>query len=234
MYPGGKGGMGVAQRIISLMPPHRTYIEPFLGDAAVMRAKRPAAMNIGLDLDPAAPGLAWLAARRAEESIQACYWSKSGDGIQYLENRRFGIDDLVYCDPPYLMETRRGGRLYRCEMNAIDHRRLLRVLLSLPCMVMISGYFSKMYAEDLKGWGKVSYGAMTRGGRMATEWLWFNFPPPGELHDYRYVGQNFRERERIARKKRRWVERLRKMPALERETLLAAILEFGSSIKGEK
>ncbi|MCZ4283118.1 hypothetical protein O4H49_20200 [Kiloniella laminariae] len=29
-YPGGKGGAGVYQKIINIMPPHKTYIEGFL------------------------------------------------------------------------------------------------------------------------------------------------------------------------------------------------------------
>ena len=53
-YPGGKNGSGVYQTIINLMPPHEVYIEPFLGAGAVMRLKRPAARNIGIDLDPEA------------------------------------------------------------------------------------------------------------------------------------------------------------------------------------
>jgi hypothetical protein len=53
-YPGGKAGDGVYQRLINLMPPHRVYIEPFLGGGAIMRLKRPAELNIGVDLvDPA-------------------------------------------------------------------------------------------------------------------------------------------------------------------------------------
>ena len=52
-YPGGKSGAGVFQTIINLMPPHDVYVEPFLGGAAVMRMKRPASLNIGIDLvDP--------------------------------------------------------------------------------------------------------------------------------------------------------------------------------------
>ena len=39
------------------------------------------------------------------------------------------------------------------------------------------------------------------------------------------LGENFRERERINRKKRRWVRRLKAMPQLGRQALLAAIRE---------
>ncbi|MGJ8626091.1 MAG: hypothetical protein ACSHXB_03935 [Sulfitobacter sp.] len=39
-YPGGKNGGGAYQRIINHMPPHRFYIEPFLGSGAVLRNKR--------------------------------------------------------------------------------------------------------------------------------------------------------------------------------------------------
>lgn len=58
MYPGGKNGAGVYQRIINLMPPHEVYIEPFLGSGAVLAHKRPALVNIGIDLDQAALDLA--------------------------------------------------------------------------------------------------------------------------------------------------------------------------------
>jgi hypothetical protein len=50
-YPGGKGGAGVYQTIINGMPCHEVYVEPFLGGGAVMAAKRPACLNIGVDLD---------------------------------------------------------------------------------------------------------------------------------------------------------------------------------------
>jgi DNA adenine methylase len=39
------------------------------------------------------------------------------------------------------------------------------------------------------------------------------------------LGDNYRERERIKRKKMRWVNRLRKMDLLERRAILAAIDE---------
>jgi len=58
-YPGGKNGSGVYQKIINQMPPHKIYVEPFLGGGAVMRYKRPAGTNIGIDKDPEAINL-WV------------------------------------------------------------------------------------------------------------------------------------------------------------------------------
>ena len=50
-YYGGKTGM--APRIVSLLPPHRVYMEPFLGSGAVLFAKQPSAHEIVNDLDDA-------------------------------------------------------------------------------------------------------------------------------------------------------------------------------------
>ena len=298
-YPGGKAGAGVSQRIINLMPPHETYIEPFLGDAAVMRVKRPAKLNIGLDLDPESPGLAWLAAVEAAciggsgvvgsseerrrlssvaargsagsigkpdagglgdlESAKAArrpgvssglassadaagngdaadsllpsrrYRGGCLDGIEFLRVYPFTGKELVYCDPPYLMSTRSGRRLYKHEMTDVDHRRLLRVVMALPCMVMLSGYWSELYGEALCDWSLIHFESMTRGGHTATEYLWFNFPTPSVLHDDQFLGEGFRERERLKRIKVRWVARLKKMPLLDRQALLSAIASIDNS-----
>src|SRR5207245_2930694 len=48
-YYGGKSGM--ASWIASLLPPHRTYMEPFFGSGAVLFCKRPAVHEIVNDLD---------------------------------------------------------------------------------------------------------------------------------------------------------------------------------------
>ena len=47
----------------------------------------------------------------------------------------------------------------------------------------------------------VRHQAMARGVRLATEWLWCNFPPPVALHDYWHLGASYRERGRIKRLK---------------------------------
>jgi hypothetical protein len=50
-----------------------------------------------------------------------------------------------------------------------------------------------------------------------------NYPEPAEPHDYRYVGGNKRQRERVARKVRTWSAGLRRLPALERQAIVSAI-----------
>jgi DNA adenine methylase len=230
-YPGGKNGSGVYQRIICLMPPHQVYIEPFLGGGAVMRHKRPAAVNIGVDLVATAVS-AVSAELTPASSAAAVFHFAIGDGIEFLRTYPFIGRELVYCDPPYMLETRSGRRAYRHDMDEVDHSRLMRVLKRLECKVMISGYWSQWYGKVLAEWSHVSYQTMTRGGYQKTEWLWFNFPPPTELHDYRYLGEGYRERERITRKKARWRAKLVKMPKLERQALLAAIADT-ATLDGE-
>ena len=90
-----------------------------------------------------------------------------------------------------------------------------------------------MYASALKDWNSLDFKATTRG-RVATEWLWFNYETPTALHDYSFLGVGFRERERIKRKKQRWTARLRKLAPLERQALLSVIEAewFGSTIAG--
>jgi DNA adenine methylase len=224
VYPGGKNGSGVYQTIINLMPPHEVYIEPFLGSGAILRMKRPALRNVGIDRDPDALRQ-FEALTAGHDDAAGSTTVINGDAFAFLNTYRFTGHELVYCDPPYLHDTRGRHDLYRHELNQADHVRLLEIIQTLPCMVMISGYWSNLYADALKDWNSAHFQAMTRGGRMATEWLWYNYPEPIALHDYRFLGENFRERERIKRKKQRWTDRLQAMPILERRALLAAIGE---------
>lgn len=53
-----------------------------------------------------------------------------------------------------------------------------------------------------------------------------NYPRPVRLHEYTYLGDGFRERERIKRKAARWAARLRGMSPLERQAILAALEDF--------
>jgi DNA adenine methylase len=226
-YPGGKNRSGVYQRLINLMPPHQTYIEAFLGSGAVMRNKKPADQNIGIELDALA-----LVAWKGDEipNLKLVH----GNALKILASSKIKIGDrtLIYCDPPYPSSVRLQARpIYRCEMmNDSEHIELIGILKSLGCMVMLSGYAGSLYNRLLSGWRRVEYQTTNRAGHKVTECVWLNFPEPLELHDYRFLGKNFRERERIKRKRFRWQNRLETMNCLERHALMAEIEDLRWSI----
>lgn len=222
-YPGGKGGSGVAQSIINQQPPHRVYIEPFLGAGAVMRAKRPAETNIGIDLDSAVTA-------RFSDGRQPWVTIIHGDAIRWLQSHPPTADTLIYADPPYPMESRKHARpLYDCEMTDSQHVRLLETLLNLPCMVQISTYPNALYAKLLDDWRLYTFQGWSRGGPQ-TEHLYMNYGPPQALHDYRFLGADFRERERIQRKTKRWTARIAALLPLERLALMSAMAKTLSKI----
>jgi len=153
-YPGGKNGGGSYQRIINHMPPHSAYIEPFLGSGAVLRNKRPADRNIGIDRSQSAISLC-LDKAEGNSGHLSLFEDDALDMLPAIEtmldNTRLvdRPDTLIYADPPYVMDTRKGGDLYEFEMSNADHDRLLDILTAARCMVMISGYRSTLYDDRL-------------------------------------------------------------------------------------
>lgn len=201
-YPGSKAGAGVWQRIISLMPVHEHYFEPFVGHGAVLLRKKPApGCNVGSDVDGQV--VEWWGQKgrtpRHVTIMQSCALRILTS--QAAMRRR---STLVYLDPPYLRSVC-SRNFYRHRFDSVaDHERLLDVVEELQCMVMISGYDSELYHHRLRRpwWRHVSFNAMTRGG-IKREFIWMNFPTPERLHDARFVGDGYRERERVKRKRDR-------------------------------
>ncbi|WP_022669489.1 DNA adenine methylase [Desulfospira joergensenii] len=219
-YPGGKAGFGVYQTIINIMPPHETYIETHLGEGAILRKKRLAVQNYGIDIDPLLVQK-WINSTPEKTKII------QGDAVKFLDGFSFTGKELVYCDPPYLKETRKTGRIYRYEYTREQHIDLLDCIVTLPCKVIISGYFSKLYSEKLSSWNVQTFQAQTSGGIPATEYLWFNFEKPLFLHDPQYIGKDYRERERIKKKASRWVNRFESLPMLEKQAIMAQLEKSG-------
>lgn len=217
-FPGGKEASGVYQTIINQIPPHSTYIEAFAGGGAILRLKKPSAASIVIDIDP-----------RVTSNLTLlplpCLTVICADAISYLKKYRWKGTEFVYCDPPYLMETRLSKRrIYPFEFSTPDqHLELLSLLKSIPAMVMISSYWSELYFDTLPGWRFITYPASTRSTFKVKEYLWMNYSEPLNLHDYRYLGKDFREREKIKRQQRRWKSRLEKMDPLERAAILLAM-----------
>ena len=206
------GGKGVCfPQLINLMPPHSRYIETHLGGGAVMRHKTPAQKQLGIDIDPNVIEL-WK-----RQWPHLCDLENS-DAVDYLEANSVDVDTLVYADPPYVPETRRRSRVYRHDYAVEDHERLLEFLTSIRCKVMISGYPSALYERYLGGWSVHRFSARTHV-ETREEWVWFNYPKPALLHDDRYFGENFREREVIRRRQDRLKNRIDRLSVTERVSI---------------
>ena len=115
----------------------------------------------------------------------------------------------------------------------MEHQALLDIVKRIPAHVMVSGYKSRLYTKALKKWRLVTFEAITRGGTKRTEHLWCNFPEPVELHDYRWVGQTYRQRQDLNRMRKRWTAKLTKMSVLNRQALFAAIQDHNSQATTE-
>jgi site-specific DNA-adenine methylase len=208
-YPGGKGQ--IYQRLINLMPPHRVYVESHLGGGAVIRHKIPASLNFGIDIDPEP--------LRGFCGFPANYKFLCADAAVALKAIRPNADTLVYADPPYFPSARRARRVYRHDYSEADHFRLLEILLELPCMVMVSGYASTIYDRMLDGWTRETFPGTSHVGRRE-EVVWMNFRPR-VLHDARFVGDTFRDRDANLRMRKRWKERFAEMHKPHQQALLS-------------
>lgn len=83
-------------------------------------------------------------------------------------------DTLLYVDPPYLLTTRTGGKMYQHEMTTADHIELLNALDAHPGAVLLSGYDSTLYCDRLPHWHRVTIDSRAEKGQNRTECLWLN------------------------------------------------------------
>jgi hypothetical protein len=222
-YPGGKGSDGTIHKLINAIPPHHHYVEPFVGGGAVVRHKRPAPLsNTVLDLDKNVIQV-WL--DQAPPWVQVVH----GDGLamlgkplpQYATGRTFW-----FIDPPYLDETLKSGQApYAHRFTYEQHVHLLRTVEHMrrtsDHLMMVCALPNLLYERHLKHWNTFQYQNMTRVG-LQTEQVWFNYTVT-DLHDYRYLGKDYRDRERIKRKQKNKIKELAALPPLERKALLEHI-----------
>lgn len=108
-YPGGKGGSGVYQTIINLIPPHSVYIEAFAGGANIYERKARAVRSILLERDP-------KQANVLRSTIAGCIGSAGTtvinvEAVSWLKNRMdeyqgvFGANNNYSAIPATMLDT---------------------------------------------------------------------------------------------------------------------------------
>lgn len=248
-YFGGKGASGTYQKIINQLPPHDIYIEPFLGAGNILRRKKPASkLNWGMDMDER------LIRYYESAAVPLNFKIVPGCALSLIHSLAAGIlkyNDtvLIYLDPPYLHETRKSNKRYNFEMSKQQHERMLMDITgkqlniyvksdyenseyfttkineaSDKVYIVISHYECDLYNKYLDNWRRIDFNSITRGG-LAVESLYMNYAEPTELHQYDFLGDNYREREKIQNQIKRNVERLQRMPPLLRNAIVTNIKE---------
>jgi len=235
-WVGGKGLM--VTKLLSLVPPHKIYVEVFGGGASLLFGKTPSPVEVYNDLDSGLVNffrvlrdpemfakfhslVSLTPYSREEYNLCRASWEECDDEIirayrwfvvarmsfgghfahswgnvvttscrgmastcsQWLstidmlpliherlmrvqiENADFRNiltrydtpDALIYCDPPYVPDTRRDGR-YKHEMSLQDHSELVEILLKVKAMVILSGYRHSIHTQlEQAGWERKDY-----------------------------------------------------------------------------
>jgi DNA adenine methylase len=138
--------------------------------------------------------------------------------------RDTAAEAFIFCDPPYVLSERSGGRIYECELSDADHQRFIGTVTTINAAryrVMVCGYACDLYAS-LDPWKSIDHRVPTRGG-LQDERIWMNYEKPVQLHDYQYIGDGRRSRERIRRRQKNWHEQLMQMPEQERLAMLTVL-----------
>lgn len=224
-YNGGKNGSGVYQQIINQIPPHKIFITGFAGNCGVLANKLPASMaNIAVDIDTKITD-AWLKIPHIATVNMDCvsFLNQYLKTILLFDNINCQ-DIFIFLDPPYLKKVRTGKKdLYRFTMDTdLQHQNLLQAALSWKVNVMFTHYPCDLYDRILKDWRIKDIKAMSHIG-LRTERLYMNYSEPTELHDYRYLGEDFRERELYKKMRSNIVNKFSKMNSLERNMIIDAL-----------
>jgi DNA adenine methylase len=86
---------------------------------------------------------------------------------------------LIYCDPPYVPETRVSKSIYEVEMTTDDHIELANALNNFKGKVVLSGYPSTLYKRLYKDWKCVkkkiaNHSSQQKSKGVRVECLWVN------------------------------------------------------------
>jgi DNA adenine methylase len=220
-YHGGKNQSGTFQRIINIIPVHDIYIELFAGSAAIYNNIDGCSLSILIDINPktcenlrnnALPG----AIIKNIDALQ--FLQCSVDLINFLHDTTRGV--FIYCDPPYPFSVRRStADIYKFEMRDPQHVTLLKLLQRLNCYVTLSSYKNKLYDDNLKSWNFFQFYNQTRVGK-ALECVYYNFELSGKLHDYSYIGNDFRQRAAFKIASENFISKFKNMPVVLQNSII--------------
>ncbi|MGA2257233.1 MAG: DNA adenine methylase [Thermoguttaceae bacterium] len=134
---------------------------------------------------------------RRQMNEQASAWMSAVDGLPQVAERlkrvvilnkdaldvirqEDGLQTLFYLDPPYLHETRVAIDTFAFEMTDLQHSQLLEVIKTCKGKVMLSGYHSPLYDQELSDWRCQEFqidnkASSAKTKPVMTECVWMNY-----------------------------------------------------------
>lgn len=227
-YPGSKNASGLKEWIINHIPECKYFVEGFGGSAIVSRTIAellPTDADVIIYIienDFSVVKQLRTVIQQRNITVYCCSFFDMENPFGGNETLK---DTVFYLDPPYLLSTRKKrAKLYRHDWISDEiHLKFLQVVKTLSSMgarIIISHYDNELYNENLSNWNKETMHVRTRGG-TATETIYFNFDHTAEqLLITDYVGSNNTDRQRVNRKKVRFVQKLKKCPPHERQAII--------------
>ena len=226
-YNGGKAGNGTYQKIINHIPKCDVFVDAMVGNGGIFLNLNLPQITVINDIDTS------VIDKYNKVLIDKHNYEGHNKNI-IVENIDYRslidkYDDVrskvcFYFDPPYLMETRKSNKkLYTFDWELKHHENFLLRAVTVKSNVIISHYPCDLYDKYLNGWYMHDFQSMTRNG-LRTERIYMNYPKPYILQDYRYLGSDYRDRQRIKRKINRFISKLDGLPTEERTGILSAVI----------
>lgn len=215
-YVGGKSGNGTYQNIINEIPKCNVFIDAMVGGGGIFKNLELPEITVINDIDI--------------NVIDKYINDSLGNNIR-ISNLDYRVvcniydscETVIYFDPPYHFESRKSKqKRYFKEWSNDDHIEFLGYVQSLKSKIIISHYPFYLYDQVLDGWRTKEFQSMTRKG-LVTEKLYMNFSQPLQLQDYRYIGVDFTDRQRIKRQNQRIISKIKNLPILQRNALISEI-----------
>lgn len=231
----GKSTDGVYQHLINRIPPHTIYIELCVGQATINRAKRPAMLNLLVDVDPQINRLYQNANIPKEMRIQGY----RADCVAWLKHTypKIPVDPqfpcpeeniFIFIDPPTDKDVHRKKNSNRHLMPLDSITELCRILVGIKCKVMLTTFVGSIYDgvfENEKGWHRELFTGYSANPDGSDEVILTNYVPDEDLHDYSFCGTTPDERARIRKQNESLVAVLKPMSLLERRAFFQLCLD---------
>lgn len=195
--------------------------------------KKPAAKNIGIDIDPKIIDI-WSNAHYPTKDITSQNLAiLKADFLETTLWECMEASTYLFLDPTYPKDYIKGKLNYDFWLSDNQHKQLLSRIRGFKCMIGITTYENPIYEKYLHDWRKIQFKSQTRRG-TATETMYMNYPEPNplQLHDPTwqsdptYTGTHkWRGREGQERRHFNFVRKLQEMNDTEQSLLFHALRE---------